>query len=637
MPTKITVAVGADGEVLRSQMRDGARADRLDSEATGREARKALGDKIDDDAVGRDNKQKKREPVIEPAAHARKKKVEGQFIGLSIQFDHYPLTVKWKQARDYPYMHINVRSITPDGQIKEPVKIELTRNIRTDTFYLEEPDDYIRDRFMAPGYSPGNGPWGLDIWPQNWSGFNFSRQPYTEDVRNKYPITPGGTTEDLQLFASARYNWWEFREPSIGLISVFNGSTSYPVYWVCEYPEQTDTKPDFTGYPDNNLDNTNTRQNGRTEFDAQVTGYTDFHKDPVHELFMLPFTGNKCFLLIVFTDYMIQTATGVLQSCGAQSGTGSTYENISIDGQDQKLFTNSVLFTRESPVYKLPDGLEFDGDMIGPWSESGPSIKITEAGANKIQTIKLYAIEDGVMTAVENIPEQLRTAAGNLSASFKDFSPGPLERFQNFVAKSVLEECVYDTRFVQDFRLQIQRSDGPTTDSFNAIRPNAELTRDADMLNLARTSRKYLQDQAVARSIAKGYGMGKLSSSNHFDSPYIQLQSTSFTDDFYFTPIVYDYLNGSATPSLLYSNAQPAVGPAQFVDYDGEEKVRFTQTQPSTVRTSHSGPYGPWQDAKALKNSTHRCWNWDRPGYCWDKLNALGFGSDLIGTRPADG
>ena len=164
------------------------------------------------------------------------------------------------------------------------------------------------------------------------------------------------------------------------------------------------------------------------------------------------------------------------------------------------------------------------------------------------------------------------------------------------------------------------------------------MTRKVNVLNHIRNSRKYYSDEAVARSIAKGFGMGRLSTGNHFDSPYIAYQSASFTDDYFFTPIVYDYLKGTATPSVLYSGAKPSgVVPSEFVDYDGNEKVRFSTQQPTTVKASHSGPYGPWIDVPSLKNSTHRCWNWNKPGHCWDELKALGFGSDLIGARPTDG
>jgi hypothetical protein len=163
--------------------------------------------------------------------------------------------------------------------------------------------------------------------------------------------------------------------------------------------------------------------------------------------------------------------------------------------------------------------------------------------------------------------------------------------------------------------------------------------RKASVRNHIGASRKYLDDQAMARSIAKGFGIGRLSTGNHFESPYVQYNnnSNSFTDDYYFTPIVYEYLKGAASPSVLYSSAKPlGVVPSRFVDYDGNDKIRFSTQQPVTVTAKHSGPYEPWQEAPSLKNSTHRCWNWDKPGHCWDELRALGFGPDLIGERPKD-
>ena len=51
MATQITVAVGANGEVLAAaSMRQGARADRLDTEATLKQAKQAAFETADDDA-----------------------------------------------------------------------------------------------------------------------------------------------------------------------------------------------------------------------------------------------------------------------------------------------------------------------------------------------------------------------------------------------------------------------------------------------------------------------------------------------------------------------------------------------------------------------------------------------------------
>jgi hypothetical protein len=153
--------------------------------------------------------------------------------------------------------------------------------------------------------------------------------------------------------------------------------------------------------------------------------------------------------------------------------------------------------------------------------------------------------------------------------------------------------------------------------------------------NFVSANRAYLNDKTRDRSIGKGYGFGRLSTNNHFDSPYINSDLKGFNDDFYFTPAVYEYLNRAATPSVEYDTGKPLYAPNSYVDFDGVNKIRLTANQPTAITKAHVGPYEPWQDAPSLNLSTHRSWNWGKPGYCWDELDKLGFGPDLIGTRPA--
>ena len=71
-----------------------------------------------------------------------------------------------------------------------------------------------------------------------------------------------------------------------------------------------------------------------------------------------------------------------------------------------------------------------------------------------------------------------------------------------------------------------------------------------------------------------------------------------------------------------------------FVDHNGYDKVRFTNKQPAALNVAETIT-GDWQKEPAFEYSTHQCWNWNRPDICWDELNSLGFGPDLIGERPA--
>ena len=145
MATHITVAVGANGEALAAKgMRDGARADRLDTEATTKQARKAAIEKLDDDTNGRENKLGKYGPSRDPAAFARKKKDGyGDFVGVNIFYEYFPLVNQWEVYFDHAFLKLSVRGcVVEDGSasLAPPIEIELTRNIWTETFALPIPD-----------------------------------------------------------------------------------------------------------------------------------------------------------------------------------------------------------------------------------------------------------------------------------------------------------------------------------------------------------------------------------------------------------------------------------------------------------------------------------------------------------------
>ena len=160
--------------------------------------------------------------------------------------------------------------------------------------------------------------------------------------------------------------------------------------------------------------------------------------------------------------------------------------------------------------------------------------------------------------------------------------------------------------------------------------------------------RKYQDAEQRERSICKGYGFGKISTVNHFETPYIESNSRGFYDDKFFTPMVYQYLQGSAFPSANYGRGgealpiDPDTGATlqlnEYIDYDGNGNLRATTVKPSRIDladTANNG-WGEWKLAIQLRGSTHRCWNWGRPDICWDALNGLGFPTKVIGTRPAN-
>jgi hypothetical protein len=417
------------------------------------------------------------------------------------------------------------------------------------------------------------------------------------------------------------------------VMPAINGSTAFTIY------EESFAPYDGEDYPGNNdAYNPNVEANGRAQGDVDLTGYEDFDKDPVHELFLLPYNGETTFLVVVFTDYMVATRSWLQSTATVQSQVAFSWPDLS--GQPD---TNEVIYQRYLPTVLLPDGYEFpDFDFSTGSFLNGadrPHPQITEAGANKIQTVKLYKLTNGVMEEVEQVPTELRDAASALSTNLKDFEIN----FQ-YPAKRKYASERWRAKWTGR-GLEAEQFDGPDTSSWHVIDQACNIMFDSGVKTEVAAKRRYLTDETRQRSIAKGYGIGKLSTKNHFDSPYIDSELKGFWDDRYFTPMVYSYLKGKARPGMTYAQAEQGmpsdpdtespVDLGLFVDHDGYGKVRFTETKPTSINATVA-VNGSWQDEPAFKLSTHQCWNWNRPDLCWEELNSLGFGKDLIGDKPSE-
>lgn len=625
MATKITVVVGANGEALASQaMRDGARADRLDTEATTKQARQAAADRLSDDTNGRENKRDKYAPSRDPAAFARKKREQyGQFAGVNISYMHFPLRGTWLSARDAAYMWINVRGITPEGQLKESQRIELTRNINTATFQIDAPEGYVNEEPLFSNTVFNNG---FRDWPEYNVSLGDTWGPQGFD---RYAVMPGSVRTDNGYFMQP---FGSYAPLSPVVMPAIDGSTAFTIY------EESFAPYDGEDYPGNNdAYNPNVKANGRTQGDVDLTGYVDFDKDPVHELFLLPYNGETTFLVVVFTDYMVATRSWLQSTATVQSQRAFSWPDET--GQPD---TNEVIYQRYLPNVLLPDGYEFPDFDFSTGSflngvDDRPRPQITEAGANKIQTVKLYKLTNGVMEEVEEVPTELRDAASALSTNLKGFKT----KFQYPAERKYASErwrALWSGR-----GLEAEQFDGPDTSSWYVIDQSCNIMFDQDLKAEVAAKRRYLTDETRQRSIAKGYGIGRLSTGNHFDSPYINSELEGFWDDKYFTPMIYSYLKGTARPGMTYAQAaqgmpnDPNTGaPVQlnlFVDHNGSGQVRFTETRPSSIDSPET-VLGAWQNEPAFNLSTHQCWNWNRPDLCWEELNSLGFGSDLIGAKP---
>ena len=659
MATQITVAVGANGEVLSAlQMREGARADRLDSEATAKQAKQAAVDKLDDGTNGRENKLGKYDPSRDPAAFARKKKPElaHGFHGLNIVMQHTAVNdlTPWGSMEGMNYMKFIVQGIGSNGGMSaRTADIDLVRNFWHPMFRSDFPDGL---QPLPEVGSNNNG--GLLPYPALYyqddnvgqyavPGTKFATEPLTF-YTNVYPREDFFAENSFYPFGFGRFLQYEFRySDTIGPIE---GSTALTIY---EKEQAGRNEDSNSGHPVPEA-NLNTFVNGRRgQGDEFITGRQNEESDPVYELFMLPYTKEKCFLLIVYTDYNIQarshwTITG---SCSTVLyETKDRYEYDYIFEAYVPTYTetgNAVDYSRSPSVHYFPDGYywpTFDWNShsyIGGSPSAWPVI--TEEGSKVIQQIILYEIEDGELTQVpdEDIPQELRDNVNdNLQVNFKEFklNESGLSDSSFFATRSGYEVIVIEGGGRALRKLDLQDT------SFEVPNPTFNLGGNQFAKNKAIAGRAYIDSNTRDRSASKGYGFGKVSTYDHFENAYIDSNLNGFADDYYFTPAVYSYLLGSAVPSISYERASIGarlVDPdgglfnlRQAVDYDGGARVRFIEGIPKWINQPWTGRVGEWQSAPQLGNSTHRCWNWGRPDICWEYLNRLGFGPNLIGERP---
>lgn len=649
MATKITVAVGANGEVLNAlALRDGARADRLDSEATKKQARQAAIEKLDDDTNGRENKLNKGGIGRDPAAFARKKRddVKGQFAGLNIQYLHFPLTEENAALKDGNYMRIKFRGIKTeeDGSgnktselSPEIVELRLVRNNNVAEFNIERPSGYkfssdwdTRDEYGEMPLYMGFGGWpayeGVDAyWQEGFNGRSISAHIINDDNYREYWIAVA--------FGS---RWETFDDDRMDAVDNSSGITIWQDF------------PDYARLYSANEDVNGRRpvsSGGQLYVDRDYSPYTNSRYDPIEELFLLPYTEELFFAFVVYTDYNVGSYSGfTVNGTATSSSTDDKYPklgmNSSFDGHTATAMETS--YTRGKPVYQIPPGYEYrdyDLNALLPTGSAHPTI--TNTGANKIQQTYLYKIENGKVTAIP-VPNELRAFAASLQTDLRNATV-PLSGTNMKAQIAGYRQTVfyYEDQFLNPFI--VRNAYKTDTNSCAAVQTRlAFIALKSEMI----AGRKYLDHEQRARSLAKGYGFGRISTDNHFESSYIDTPLKSFFDDNYFTPMVYQYITGMGFPSMNYSQAALGlwIDPetdstftlSAYVDFDGYGKVRSTtgEGKPVRVDQSYQNDYTEWVDAPQLKNATHRCWNWNRPDMCWDKLRELGVPVSVLGTRP---
>jgi hypothetical protein len=160
---------------------------------------------------------------------------------------------------------------------------------------------------------------------------------------------------------------------------------------------------------------------------------------------------------------------------------------------------------------------------------------------------------------------------------------------------------------------------------------------------------RFVSEQARDLSIGKGYGIGFLATSNHFNSPYNDPSQPRFpatsrymANDIFFTPAIYHYLDPEKgfIPTRSYdvfASGLSDVGPKRFLSFEpGSESVKvvesmsFGNISTAVEESSFLGSF----ESPAIKNATHIAWNWDDPQLCWQYLIDMGFTAGMIGPKP---
>ena len=223
--------------------------------------------------------------------------------------------------------------------------------------------------------------------------------------------------------------------------------------------------------------------------------------------------------MTILTDYMIATRGWWSQTAQAESVDKGAYTEYPWEGYH----TTEVSYWRQKPVYEFPDGYEYpdinlmDDLNAFPYPEIDPVI--TKTGANKIQ-VKLFTIENGTIEEVESVPQELRDRASGLSSNLEGRTIPTISRDDTFKEYASAVVNAYFTGRGVDYAY----ASGDDTSNWFKWEAACSL----DRYDFRTVDRKYLDDETRQRSIAKGYGIGKLSTDNHFDSPYIDSTSKGF-------------------------------------------------------------------------------------------------------------
>ena len=667
MSTKISVVVGADGlKAKDSSTRQARRRDRLDSEALKEQLKLNAGN--NDNDGGFNNKKKKGELLDDPAAHARKKVSASGLCGAIIEeiyekeigdpseiFPAQPgdwtlssYTGAPENYRDqflYGYrgggrfMQINIQAISKEGiKSSEPLTINLERNRRNPVFCVEQPEHYRYNDQYQLLTSWNNPPERYDM-PFKRCGFGGGEDRYTVDTvyyRVGQKAYWGSMAYEVTSDLNASGNW----------VNYFGN---------CQFSDcdghgngRGNQQNKFFSWGEYQVDNYNFPViDSDTGEELYWPNDVPEWRDPGYQLYILPLNDSHGYIVILFNDVDVN-----LRGLDTSSGSIS---NWSFEDQwpfskpengGAEIWVTSCEWSLSSSNYVNPLGVDItiENDL--------PVTSFTDEAKNLFQQIYIVELKDGAATLIDQakISDKLRDAIAiqmplNLKNQYEKATYRTTLDFYKAISTGLywdgthqreLDYSYKPTIFYPDFKYIIQ--------PFN-YRDSA--TRGIIDFN---TYPRFAFEQARNLSIGKGYGIGLLTTDNHFNSPYNDPSQTRFpqtsrymANDIFFTPAIYHYLDPQKgiIPTLNYPTFAVGlgdVGPKRFLSLEpasGSVKVLDYMPSGNISTPIEESSFLGSSDAPAIKNATHVAWNWDDPQLCWQYLIDMGFTAAMIGPKPA--
>jgi hypothetical protein len=618
----------------------------------------------EDKSKGFNNKKDEYDPSRDPAAHARKKSDDvsvGGFTTCNIRQLYSKESVigdvswngvggSWSGGK---FMDIKIKAIKEDGTFGNEVEFTFNRNRLDPTFYVDQADlgvnvrdlyNYFHPEFAGSGsrqpYSSYDEPawsnyYGLDI--QRWKDKAYGPEQSMETPRpNCYKIVDG---EVRHWAGSLNYE-------SLPL-SVWPGGLS-------TFEHYSSFGEDFDYSSQNNsFSNQNRYFSLGSSRDIQNTLGRPGFMDPGYQLFMLPLNNNHAYLVFLFTDVAFSFR-------GFAKYRGTMSPEIGIEGPPPMQNWNDTYYyglngTRkcEPPVYYYPTGFKFENN----------GVQLNDEALSKIQQVKIVELKDGVAKIIpdDKISVRLKQSITVLMPLDDEAKQIYANKFPNFFSSGKTIRWFWDYQNNQQ---------GPMDAAIYETDDNVVYKEDVlDWYALnnikyggfdesGTISTMYVANRARERSLAKGYGFGYLETSNHFDSVYVENYGYPFhpesgylANDVIFTPAVYAYFSGLATPSIDYdvaysgiaeylSYTDPDAAPKRFISIDYTTKEVSSIKDPGSLygwdilTPVDSSLVSTPQEMPIFQRASHYAWNWDNPEFCWQRLIDMGFTAAMIGPKP---